>query len=125
MAIRESQITANELSTRRIKFRVRDYDDEPVPGSTISSLKLTLVNFEDSVVINNRMDVELISFLDEEGWFTWEMRPEDNIICVPASVPVWEFEKHILLLQLVGLGGSPPGENVEKEIFVKNLGLVP
>ena len=125
MSCREPKITAKELSSRRLKFRIYDADDNPMPGSSIGSLTMTLVNDADNAPINNRVSVEIKSDVDEEGWLVFWLQPEDNVIVDPDAYPYGKHEPHKMLLLLVGLGQSPVQEPTEKMIYVENLELMP
>ena len=107
----------NELSSGLVSATLTDANGDPIAGSDLTALTLTLTDVDTGQIINHR-DVDNIltspSPVDEVGALTLALDAEDNVIVTPRR----QIERHRALLQFEWADGSSYEEIM---IEVKNL----
>jgi hypothetical protein len=96
--------TFNELSSGEYSATLVDEHGDPVPLSEITSLQLTLVDFNTGEVINDRDHQDALNTNDvtvhpTSGLLTWSIQPEDNII-VTNTIKDGTVERHRATFEL-------------------------
>lgn len=109
-----------EKTTCKFTGILKDENGAVVPGSSLTTLTLTLYNVDDGQIINNRNDQNILNAnggsVDGLGNFTLRLRAADNIILDPSK----KSETHRALIRFTYNAGQDAG-SVEVEFRVQNL----
>jgi len=118
---------ALEETTAIYGTTIQDTDGNGIAAASITTLTLTLYNFDDSEksIINSRNAQDVLNTngvtVDGSGVLEWTMDPADNEIM--GTPGVGESEKHIALFEYTYSGGTKAGKH-EVVINVENLDKV-
>ena len=97
MTLTTAQTTINERSSFRYSGKIVDEAGNPIPGSELSTLTLTLFNAADKAIINSRDDQTALNAngvtLNESGDLQWSAESADNPIV--GDVGLGLTEKHL------------------------------
>jgi len=121
-----ANLTFLERTSPRIQATLLDDDDLPVPGSSVTTLTMTLYDVVEDSIINARDGQNILNAngctLDEDGLFTWLVEHLDTVIV--GATELNALEEHVALIEGTHTAGS---RHFKQEIrhFVKNLGKVP
>jgi len=74
------QQTVGEGCSCRMEFQLQDPDGTGVSNSNISAATMTLRNVATSAVINSRTSVNVASYFDSGGNFSFVLGEADNVI---------------------------------------------
>ena len=101
MTLSKADTTVNELSSFRYTGQVVDEEGNAIPGSSLSSLTLTLYNAADKSIINSRdkqdvLDANAVT-VNESGDLTWDSVSGDSPIV--GSVGIGQAEQHVALFE--------------------------
>lgn len=111
---------AQEGQSLRVAFTLLDEDDVPVPASSLSTARLTLIDMETSRVINSRTNQNVLNANDvtitELGRVTWEMTAADNALVRTNQ----QLERHRGRFSFTWTGGGAFDHDVY--ILVRKLG---
>lgn len=73
-----------EKSTAVLSFVVKDEDGNAIPGTSLTTLTITLYNDRDASIINSRNDTDILGTnggsVDANGNGKWKMEELDNAI---------------------------------------------
>lgn len=101
-----------------LRFTLDDEGD-PIPDTAISSAYLTLIDAMTGDIINNRDYLDVSSYIDGSGVFTFNLTGDDNIIWNEGAQPE---ELHIVIFEATALSGvNSLSLKEEIGIIVQNL----
>ncbi len=87
-----------EKSTAVYKATLVDENGNPISGTSLTTLTLTLYNKADGSIINSRNAQDVLGknnvTVGTDGVLTWTIQPEDNVIVAPEG-DVTENEQHV------------------------------
>jgi hypothetical protein len=69
-----------ERTTPRITATVRDSAGNPIPQDDLDSLTLTLTDQRTRTVINDRLEFDILSFVNSSGVLTFDFEQDDMIL---------------------------------------------
>lgn len=98
---------------------LKDVNGTTVTSDLIESATLTLSDLQTQAVINGRQDVDVKTYLDSEGNFSFELLPADNVVVSEDSNV--RFEYHVVTLKFVSIAPDSRSLNFEIWIVVQNL----
>lgn len=108
MTLTTAQTTINERSSFRYAGKIVDEAGNPIPGSELSTLTLTLFNAADKAIINSRDDQNVLNAnavtLNESGELQWSAASADNPIV--GDVGLGLTEKHLAQFEWTWGGGK-------------------
>jgi len=96
-----------------------DEHDDPISGSDLDSITVTLHNESDGAIINNRNQSTDGLTVASDGQLTWQMTALDN----PITDDNLFQEKHRALFEYTWQSGNRKGEH-EVSIWVRNFAKV-
>lgn len=124
----------NEKQSATYKASLIDESGAAVPGSSLSTLTLTLYDRATGTIINGRNNQNVKNAndvtVDEQGNLVWEMRPEDNVIITDRASSTATYvdgelvrgiEDHCALFRATWRGGTRAVSH-QITINVVNLG---
>lgn len=103
-----------------------DKDDNPVPGSVLDSLTLTVYQEYTEAIVNNRDDQNVLQIngvtVDENGRLRWVMTPDDTAILDDKL----HQEPHVAQFEMTypGVNGTEASSH-EVRILITNLQRTP
>lgn len=117
---------AKERTNHQYKFTLKDDTGTAVPKSSVTSLKLTLINLDSDAqdVINSRNAQEHapafsgdVTMHDTSGLITFNMQPSDNILQAGTPSQGQRYERHRVIFDITA-GGKRYVH--QEEILVEN-----
>ena len=116
-----------ERTSPRYTAIIEDNDGDPVAGSSLTTLTLTLYNLSpDLAIINTRNKQNVLNAnnvtIDGVGALVWEMQQLDTLIV--GTVIAGQNEEHIGLFEGSHTGGSKHFKH-EFSHFIRQLDFVP
>ena len=114
-----------ERTTGSFRGVLTDHLGDPIPGSVLDTLTLTLYDTDSAqTILNGRNDQDVLNTngvtVDEDGNLVWEIAALDNIINRSALT----FERHVALFEWTWANGERFGKH-EAIVVVRNLSKVP
>lgn len=112
-----------EKTTPKLTAVLQDENGNPIAGSALGTLTLTLYNLNDGptyTILNSRDNQNVLNTnnvtVDESGNLTWEMQTGDT----PLVDAALDIEKHRAVFTWTYNGGTKTGRHVI-DMAVKNL----
>lgn len=138
MATQTSQpFVFNERTTKRISFQFVDEDQIALGSNTVlSTVTLTLYNFVDASIINNRTNQDVLGgsktgqnnvTISASAALVWYVQALDNVI-VDTTIPIGHLEEHIAFFRWTwdpADGNGVRSNSKEIRIQVKQMNKVP
>lgn len=125
MTLSKAETTVNERSSFLFTGKIVDEAGSPIPGSSLSSLTLTLFNAADKSIINSRDDQNVLNAnevtVNESGDLTWNSVAGDSPIV--GSVGIGQTEHHVAMFEWTW-GSNRRGSHL-LNIYVVQLHEVP
>lgn len=115
-----NSLRMNEGATGQYTTTILDSDSNPIPGASLASLKITLVDEQTKKNINARDGQNALNAnhvtIDGSGNLVWEIQKEDSIIVQTRG----RFESHVATFEWVTNAGDVGNDEVFLEVL--NLG---
>jgi hypothetical protein len=133
MAATQGQIpldSVKELKSATVTVTLRNQDHQPIPGSGLQTLRLTLFDEKTGALINRPFQQDILGLdptrvnggtIDETGELSLWLEPEDNPILGSNKNP----ETHILFLEWSWLDSGTKYGGVELRLPVENFIKLP
>jgi hypothetical protein len=113
-----------EQTTPTLNANIVDSDEVPVPGTTLTSIALTLYDEDTGAIINNRDHESVLAgdvTVDTNGLLTWVLEQADT----PILNDKLREEPHVALFEIAWTAaGKLRAIRLPMRIYVRNLGEV-
>lgn len=124
MAITVTKFDVLERITVRYRATLIDDNGTAVPGTSLTTITLTVYDKSTGNILNNRNDQNVLNqnnvTIDSNGLLEWIVQPEDLAIVNTNHAN----EIHVALFEWTWQSGTRSGKH-EMELIVKNLTKVP
>ena len=107
----------NEQSTSRLKVTLKDFDNNVIPDTNITSAVLTLKHKETGVTIASQSDIDISGEFDVNGILTHLFKDTHNVIVDTDPASATETHQAILVISAIVSGSTATlTETVEMDI---------
>lgn len=107
MPLKIDTTSVNEGSTCKIEFTLEDYNGVAISVANISTAVFTLIDRRTGEVINSRTDVDVKSYFNTLGEFSYTLTADDNVIYNRNRKRKPEpFEEHIFCITITAVVSS-------------------
>ena len=112
----------NEGATATLEFVLKDEDGTAIPVANIAAAKMTLTLYGTSQIINARSLVDVRTYFNSSGEFSFPLTPADNVfLSLSAGL---DYEYHAATFQIVTTGATPITYNEQIQLKIQNLQMM-